>query len=109
MHDAALDIGSVDVDVAIVVLGRELGVVAEHSRDVGEVVFSLDQAFSGIERLSASELVAVSFEGVRHSVEQRAALGWRGRSPWPVIERRAGGLDRRLGVFTRALIDSGDQ
>jgi hypothetical protein len=109
VHDAALDIGSVDVDVAIVVLGRELGVVAEHSRDVGEVVFSLDQAFSGVQRLSASELVAVSLKGVRHSVEQRAPLGRMRRSPWPVIERRAGGLDRRLGVFARALLDSGDQ
>jgi hypothetical protein len=74
VNDAALDVGTVDVDGAVVVFCGELGVVAEDRGDVGKVVLGLDQAFSRVKRLGAGELVAVSFEGVCDSVEQGTAL-----------------------------------
>ena len=109
MNDAALDLGSVHGDGAVVNLGGELGVVAEHRGDVVHVVLGLDEPFAGVECLSPGELGTVPLEGIGDPVEQRPTLGGRGGRPRPGVEGLSGCCDSRFGVCGRALIDGGDQ
>ncbi len=73
-------------------------VVAEAGDDVGDVVFALDQALAGVERLGAGELLGVALDDVGGAQQESAALTFGGVRPGAGVEGPTGRGDRGLGV-----------
>jgi hypothetical protein len=83
----------------------EVRVVAEHGRHVVDVDAALDERLTCVERLDAGEVLLVALEQVRDAAQDPGPLRDRGGPPAAgIVERGAGGGDRRLDVVGTGLV-----
>jgi hypothetical protein len=95
-----------DVDGPALLGGGEVRVVPEHRRHVVDVDAALDERLARVERLDAGEVLLVALEQVRDAAQDTGPLRDRGGPPAAgVVERGAGGGDRRLDVVGTGLVD----
>ena len=105
-HHPADHRGIADVDQPVAhSTADELGVVAEHRRDVVDVDPALGQRLSGVPGLQPRQRLLVALQQIGDPVEQRGALGDGGGRPCAVVERRARRGDGVACVLGGGLVD----
>ena len=109
MHDPGEGAAAAWVDHAAKILVCEGGEPPEAANDIANVITSLDDPLTRVERFRTSDLLGVALEQIRDAMDQATTLGRVHRGPATVVEGDAGGRDRQLGVLTGRLIDHDDK